>query len=77
MKPFEPIAIPGGSILYKEAGSFKEEGTGREVVYDEKIQLDFMGKIYRLPPAAAVALYQGIRNNSNLADSLGVKTSLL
>lgn len=76
-EPFKPCAIAGGSIIYKPAGSFTEEGTGREVTYDEKIQLDYMGKVYRLPPPACAALYQAIRNNRNLADFLGIKAGIL
>lgn len=75
--PFKPVAIPGGSIIYAPAGSFTEEGTNRVVNYDEKIKVDYMGKVYRIPPDAVKALFEGIRNNGDLKDFLGVKTSIL
>lgn len=75
--PFKPVAIPGGSLIYKPSGSFTEEGTNRQVNYDEKIQLDYMGKVYRLPPAAVAALYEAIRANSDVQNLLGVKKGLL
>lgn len=77
MESFEPIAVPGGSVIYKKSGTFTEEGTGRVVEFDEKIQFDFMGKVYRLPPAAVAALYSAIRNSKNLQDFLGVKGGIL
>jgi hypothetical protein len=75
--PFKPVAIPGGSIIYAPAGSFTEEGTNRVVNYEEKIKVDYMGKVYRIPPDAVKALFEGIRNNGDLKDFLGVKTSIL
>lgn len=77
METFAPVAMSGGSIIYKKAGSFTEEGTGRLVEYDEKIQIDYMGKVYRLSPAAVAALYQAIRTDKNLQDFLGVKGGIL
>jgi hypothetical protein len=76
-EPFKPVALPGGSIIHKPAGTFTEEGTNRLVNYDEKIQLDYMGKVYRLPPDAIAALYTAIRNQKDLADFLGVKGGIL
>jgi len=77
MAEFQPVAINGGSIMHKKAGSFTEEGTGRVVEFDEKIQIDYMGKIYRLSPAAVAALYQAIRASKDLQDFLGVKGGIL
>lgn len=77
METFAPVAISGGSIIHKKAGSFTEEGTGRLVEFDEKIQIDYMAKVYRLSPAAVAALYHAIRTDKNLQDFLGVKGGIL
>jgi len=75
--PFKPTAIAGGSIIYAPAGSFLEEGTNRKVNYGEKIKIDYMGKVYRIPPDALKAVFEEIRDNRDLKDFLGVKASIL
>jgi hypothetical protein len=76
MAPFQPKAINGGSVVYSPAGNFINDD-GKVVEYEERVKIDYMGKIFKISPAALAAVYSTIRSEKDLADFLGVKQGVL
>lgn len=55
--------IPGGHLVEREAGEFKDEDSGRVVKFDNAIMASYRGKKYPIPCALALALAEALADD--------------